>query len=80
MARPRKGTEKTRPRHLGFRVATWVHDAVHRLAAERNIPASEVAHDLLEIALGHLGIKPERPKREPGRTPAGNASVDSKRG
>ena len=58
MARPRKGREKTRPRHLGFRVATWVHDAVHRIAAEQGQPASDVAHELLEIALGRLGIKP----------------------
>jgi hypothetical protein len=60
MARPRSGREKGRPKHLGFRVATWVHDAVHRLAAEQNQPASEIAHELLEIALGRLGIKPPR--------------------
>jgi hypothetical protein len=58
MARPRKGQEKDRPRHLGFRVATWVHDAVQRLAAEQGQPASEVAHDLLEAALRRRGIKP----------------------
>jgi hypothetical protein len=58
MARPRKGMEKARPKHLGFRVATWVHDAVHRLAAEQDQPASEIAHELLEIALGRLGITP----------------------
>ena len=56
MARPRNGKEKHRPRHLGFRTATWVYDAVHRLAAEQDQPASEVAHELLEIALGRLGI------------------------
>jgi hypothetical protein len=39
-----------------------VHDAVHRLAAEQGQPASEIAHDLLEIALGRLGIKPPRPE------------------
>jgi hypothetical protein len=61
MARPRKGEEKDRPKHLGFRVATWVYDSVHRLAAEQGVPASEIAHDLLEIALGRLGITP--PKR-----------------
>jgi hypothetical protein len=58
MARPRKGEEKDRPKHLGFRVATWVYDGVHHLAAEQGVPASEVAHDLLEVALGSLGIKP----------------------
>jgi hypothetical protein len=50
--------EKARPKHLGFRVATWVQDAVHRLAAEQDQPASEIAHELLEIALGRLGITP----------------------
>jgi hypothetical protein len=61
--------KKTRPRHLGFRVAAWVHDAVHRLAAEQGQPASEIAHDLLEIALGRLGIKTPRPEfaRHPSR-------------
>ncbi len=59
MGRPRKGEEKDRPKHIGFRAATWVWDGVQRLAAERGMPASEVAHDLMEIALGRLGIKPE---------------------
>jgi hypothetical protein len=59
MARPRKGEEKDRPKHLGFRVATWVYDGVQKLATEKGLPASEVAHDLLEIALGRLGIKPD---------------------
>jgi hypothetical protein len=69
MARPRKGEEKDRPKHLGFRVATWVHDGVHQLAAEQGVPASEIAHDLLEIALGRLGIYP--PERGGGRTKKG---------
>jgi hypothetical protein len=60
MARPRKGGEKNRPRHLGFRTAAWVHDAVHRLAAEQDQPASDIAHELLEIALGKLGITQSR--------------------
>jgi hypothetical protein len=62
MARPRIGSEKHRPRHLGFRTEVWVHDAVHRLAAEQDQPASDIAHELLEMALGKLGIKP--PKRD----------------
>jgi hypothetical protein len=68
MARPTKGYEKHRPRHLGFRTATWVHDAVHRLAAEQDQPASDIAHELLEIALGSLGIKKPRAgvPRHPG--------------
>jgi hypothetical protein len=69
MARPRNGDEKRRPRHLGFRTETWVHDAVRRLAAEHDLPASEIAHELLEMALGSLGIK--RPA--PGAQPRGGA-------
>jgi hypothetical protein len=63
MARPRKGEEKDRPKHLGFRVTTWVYDGVQKLAAEEGVPASEIAHELLEIALGSLGIKAERGAR-----------------
>jgi hypothetical protein len=37
-----------------------VHDAVRRLAAETEQPASEIAHELLEMALGNLGIKPPK--------------------
>src|SRR5262245_29707335 len=61
MARPRDGNEKRRPRHLGFRTEIWVHDAVHRLAAEHGQHASDIAHELLEIALGSLGIKRPAP-------------------
>jgi hypothetical protein len=63
MGRPRKGEEKDRPKHIGFRAATWVWDAVQRLAEERDQPASEVAHDLLEAALRRHGIKPPTPQR-----------------
>jgi hypothetical protein len=63
MARPRKGEEKDRPRHLGFRVATWVHDGVQKLAHECGQPASEVAHELLEEALRRHGIKPPAASR-----------------
>lgn len=35
-----------------------MHAAVHQLAAEQDQPASYIAHELLEIALGRLGIKP----------------------
>jgi hypothetical protein len=59
MARPPKGREKHRPKHLGFRAETWVHDAVRRLAAEHDQPA-QIAHELLEMALGSLGIKKPR--------------------
>ena len=61
MARPRNGNEKHRLRHLGFRTRAWVHDAVHRLAAEQDQPASDIAHELLEMALGSLGIRRPKP-------------------
>jgi hypothetical protein len=63
MARPRKGEEKDRPKHLGFRVATWAHDGVQRLAGESGQPASEVAHDLLEAALRRRGIEPSQEEK-----------------
>jgi hypothetical protein len=36
-----------------------MHDAVRRLAAEQDQPASEIAHELLEIALGRQGHRPK---------------------
>ena len=69
MGRPRKGEEKDRPKHIGFRAATWVWDGVQRLAAERRMPASAVAHDLLEAALRRHGIK----------APEAAAKADSRR-
>jgi hypothetical protein len=49
--------EKHRPRHLGFRTSAWIHDAVRRIAAEQEQPASDIANELLKMALGSLGIK-----------------------
>ena len=72
MGRPRKGEEKVRPKHIGFRAATWVWDGVQQIAARRDEPASEVAHDLLEEALRRHGIKPpEATKAESRRGKAG---------
>jgi hypothetical protein len=67
MARPRKGEEKDRPKHIGFRAATWVHEGLQRLAEQRGQPYSEVAHDLMEIALGRFGIKPPQDDAAPTR-------------
>ena len=76
MARPRNGNEKHRPKHLGFRTETWVHDAVHRLAVEHDQSASEIAHELLEMALGNLGIK----KPTIGASPYEEASMTDNQG
>jgi hypothetical protein len=64
MGRPKKGQEKDRPKHIGFRAATWLYDGVQHLAGESGQPASEVAHDLLEAALRLRGIEP--PHEEKG--------------
>jgi hypothetical protein len=69
VARPKKGEEKVRPKHIGFRAATWVWEGVQQIAEEQGQPASEVAHELMEIGLGKLGFKP---KAEPEQ-PAGEA-------
>jgi hypothetical protein len=81
MARPRNGSEKHRPKHLGLRVATWIYNEVHRLAVENEQPASDIAHELLEIALGHLGItdrsnRPNTAMAHPSRKPDGLSSED----
>lgn len=80
MARPRKGEEKDRPKHVGLRVATWVHDGVQKLAAEKGLPASEVAHELLEIALGRLGIhRPRAGVESPAASPRTKTPRKSRR-
>ena len=79
MARPRKGEEKDRPKHIGFRAATWVWDGVQRLATEQGTPASEVAHDLMEIALGQFGIKPPKKSDTEARAPAPRKTGAQKR-
>jgi hypothetical protein len=78
MARPRKGEEKDRPKHIGFRAATWVWDGLQQLAAKQGQPASEVAHDLMEIALGRFGIKPPKKSDTEGRPPAPRTKSPSK--
>lgn len=73
MARPRKGQEKDRPHHLGFRTAASLYAAIHRLAQHRKQPVSEVAHDLLEKALPsgdeddiEADVDPDPGDRKPG--------------
>jgi hypothetical protein len=73
-----------------LRVETWIYEAVQRLAAEQDQPASEITHELLEIALRRLGFKPDRTAREsnphtpitlppPRPDAAGRAGVESAR-
>ena len=51
MARPRKGSEKDRPVHLGFRVSEATNQALRDLAAKRGSHMSDVAVELLEKGL-----------------------------
>ena len=57
MARPRKGEEKERPVHLGFRVSKWVYAGLQRLANERGGPMSDLAYEALVAYLKRQGIK-----------------------
>jgi hypothetical protein len=62
MARPKKGEEKVRPIHLGFRVAEWVRDGLVRLAEKDGVPVSDVANEALVTHLKRRGIKTAKPR------------------
>jgi hypothetical protein len=62
MARPKKGEEKVRPIHLGFRVAEWVHGGLGRLAESDGVPVSDLANDALVTYLKRRGIVAEAKK------------------
>jgi predicted DNA-binding protein len=51
MARPRKGEEKDRPVHLGFRVSEETSEALRRLAEKRGSPMSDLVVEILEKGL-----------------------------
>jgi hypothetical protein len=51
MARPRKGLEKDRPVHLGFRVSEATDQALRHLAAKRGTHMSDIAVEFLEKGL-----------------------------
>src|SRR5262245_47228623 len=51
MARPRKGEEKNRPVHLGFRVSEEINQALRRLAEKRGTPMSDLVVEILERGL-----------------------------
>ena len=51
MARPRKGEEKNRPIHLGFKVTEQLNADLRRLAEKRGSPMSDVVFDILEKGL-----------------------------
>ena len=51
MARPRKGQEKDRPVHLGFRVSEVTNQALRRLAEKRGSLMSDLVVEILEKGL-----------------------------
>ncbi len=63
MARPRKGLEKDRPVHLGFRVSEETNQALRDLAAKRGTHMSDVAVELLEKGL-RQAAQAERRRRK----------------
>jgi predicted DNA-binding protein len=51
MARPRKGEEKHRPIHLGFRVSKETDQQLRWLAEKRGSPMSDLVTEILEKGL-----------------------------
>jgi predicted DNA-binding protein len=51
MGRPRKGEEKNRPVHLGFKVTEELNNDLRRLAERRGSPMSDVVVEILEKGL-----------------------------
>jgi hypothetical protein len=51
MGRPRKGEEKNRPIHLGFKVTEQLNADLRRLAEKRGSPMSDVVVEILEKGL-----------------------------
>jgi hypothetical protein len=51
VGRPRKGEEKHRPVHLGFKVTEQLNADLRRLAESRGSPMSDVVVEILEKGL-----------------------------
>jgi hypothetical protein len=51
VGRPRKGEEKNRPIHLGFKVTEQLNADLRRLAKRRGSPMSDVVVEILEKGL-----------------------------
>jgi hypothetical protein len=51
VGRPRKGEEKNRPVHLGFKVSEQLNADLRRLAERRGSPMSDVVVEILEKGL-----------------------------
>ena len=51
MGRPRKGEEKNRPIHLGFKVTEQLNADLRRLVEKRGSPMSDVVVEILEKGL-----------------------------
>lgn len=58
MARPKKGEEKDRPIHMGFRVTEWVRAGIEKVAKDKGgLPLSDVAHEAFVAYLKRHGIR-----------------------
>jgi len=58
MGRPRKGDEKHRGNHMGFRVMDWVRAGIEKIAKEKGgLPLSDVAHEAFVGYLKRHGIR-----------------------
>jgi hypothetical protein len=51
VGRPKKGEEKNRPIHLGFKVTEQLNADLRRLAEKRGSPMSDVVVEILERGL-----------------------------
>lgn len=68
MGRPRKGQEKHRPIHLGFKVTEQLNADLRRLAEKRGSPMSEVVVEILE-----KGLKEAKADGRRGKATRGSA-------
>jgi hypothetical protein len=63
MARPRKGEEKNRPIHLGFKVTEEMNAGLRQLAEKRGCLLSDVVVEILEDGLRRASVRATKGKR-----------------
>jgi hypothetical protein len=66
MGRPKKGEEKHRPIHLGFKVTEQMNADLRRYAEKRGSPMSDVVVEILEKGLREAA-KAAPPRGKAGR-------------
>ena len=60
MARPKKDEAKNRSSAMGLRVEPWVKAGLDKLADDKGVPYSDVAHAALVAYLKRHGIREPR--------------------